>query len=115
MSASNPRKVIGIDLGGSKLLAGVIDEELEVSMRVHRGVQGLGQGEIIDVLTEAVEEAKAAEPQVEAVGMGLPCLIDQRTGTAVLAINLPIANLPFRDIMRERLDIPVFIDNDANV
>lgn len=115
MSASNPRKVVGIDLGGSKLLAGVIDEELEVSMRVHRGVQGMGQGEIIDMLTEAVDEAKAADPQIEAVGMGLPCLIDQTTGTAVLAVNLPIANLPFRDIMRERLDLPVFIDNDGNV
>lgn len=114
MNTRGTRKVIGIDVGGSKLLAGVIDEDLETYSRVRRSMHGLGQGEILDVLTEAVEEARMAQPDVEAVGFGLPCLIDQRTGTAVIAVNLPIANLPFRDIMRERINLPVFIDNDGN-
>jgi glucokinase len=113
--ADEPRKAIGIDLGGSKLLGGVVDEVLETYMEVHRSVHGLSQGEIIDTLVEVVEEAIEAEPTVEAVGLGVPCLIDQRTGTAVIAVNLPIADLPLRAIMRERISIPVFIDNDANV
>lgn len=110
-----PRKVIGIDLGGSKLLGGVVDEELEVYRRVHRVVHGLSQGEIIDTLEEAVEEARSDDADVEAVGLGIPCLIDQRTGVAVIAVNLPIAELPFRDIMGDRLKLPVFIDNDASL
>jgi glucokinase len=106
---------MGIDLGGTKLLGGVVDEELDVYRRVHRGVQNLDQGQIIDAITDAVEEAKESDPGIEAVGFGIPCLIDQRTGVAVIAVNLPIADLPFRDIMGERLGLPVFIDNDANV
>jgi glucokinase len=115
VSVQETRKMVGIDLGGSKLLAGVVDAELEVYLRVRRSMHGLDQGEILDVLTEAVEEARMSEPDVEAVGFGLPCLIDQRTGTAVMAVNLPIINLPFRDIMQERINLPVFIDNDANM
>ena len=41
--------------------------------------------------------------------------IDQRTGTAVMAVNLPISDFPLRDVMAERLGLPVFVDNDANV
>lgn len=107
--------MVGIDLGGSKLLTGVIDEDLEVHARVHRVVTGLGQGELIDAVADSVGEARDAVPEVEAVGIGIPCLIDQRTGMAVIAVNLPIADLPFRDIMHERLGIPVFLDNDATV
>ncbi|MBW3550848.1 MAG: ROK family protein, partial [Proteobacteria bacterium] len=52
--------------------------------------------------------------EVVGVGFGIPCLIDQRTGTAVMAVNLPLNHLPFRDLMAERLGLPVTIDNDAN-
>ena len=110
-----PRSVIGIDLGGTKLLAGVVDSEQEVHTKVHRVVGGLDQGQLVDAITTAVEEARDMEPDVEAVGVGLPCLIDQRTGVAVIAANLPIANLPIRSILEERLPLPVFIENDATL
>jgi glucokinase len=113
--AAAARKVIGIDVGGTKLLAGVVDAELEIYHRTQRNMVGLDQGAIVDTIAEAVNEARDAEPDVEAVGFGIPCLIDRRTGVAVIAVNLPIADLPFRDIMRERLGLPVFIDNDATV
>jgi glucokinase len=106
---------MGIDLGGTKLLGGVVDDELDVYQRIHRGVQNLSQGQIVDAIVEAVEEARAEDETIEAVGFGIPCLIDQRQGEAVIAVNLPIANMPFRDIMQERIGLPVFIDNDANV
>jgi glucokinase len=108
-------KVIGIDLGGTKLLAGVIDESLEVYARVDRIVQGLNEGAILDTIAEAIDEVREVEPAVEAIGLGIPCLIDQRTGMAVIAVNLPLVEVPFRDIMRERFGLPVYIDNDANV
>ena len=108
-------KVIGVDLGGSKLLGGAIDEHLEVHSRVHRPVVGLPQAEVIETTIDAVNELRELVPDVEAVGFGIPCLIDQRTGVAVMAVNLDIQDFPFRDVMTERLGIPVFIDNDANV
>jgi glucokinase len=51
---------------------------------------------------------------VEAVGFGIPSLIDQRTGIAVVAVNLPLFDVAFAALMAERLDLPVFVDNDGN-
>ena len=111
-----PECVIGVDLGGTKLLAGVVDADLNVHHRVHRTVHGLGQHELLDIAVEAVEEARAATTsEVAAVGFGIPCLIDQRRGMATMAVNLPLRDVPFRDLMAERLGLPVEVDNDANV
>ncbi|HEX7292150.1 MAG TPA: ROK family protein [Conexibacter sp.] len=108
--------VIGVDLGGTKLLAGVVDADLNVHHRVHRAVRGLGQRELLDMAVEAVEEARAATTsEVTAVGFGIPCLIDQRRGVATMAVNLPLRDVPFRDLMAERLGLPVEVDNDGNV
>ena len=109
------RKVIGVDLGGTKLLAGAIDEHLGVHRSAYRIVHTLDQGNLLDTVVDAIEEVREQEPAIEAVGFGIPCLIDQRTGVAVVAVNLPIKDVPFRDLMEERLGLPVFIDNDATV
>jgi glucokinase len=109
------RKVVGVDLGGTKMLAGVIDEQLEVHDRVHRVVTGLSEQAVIEEIVEAVLELIERNPDVQAAGFGIPCLIDQRDGHAVMCVNLPLADVPFRDVMSERLGIPVFIDNDGNV
>jgi len=112
----SPECVIGVDLGGTKLLAGVVDADLNVHHRVHRAVHGLGQREVLDMAVEAVEEARAATThEVTAVGFGIPCLIDQRRGMATMAVNLPLRDVPFRDLMAERLGLPVEVDNDGNV
>jgi len=112
----SPECVIGVDLGGTKLLAGVVDGDLGVHHRVHRAVRGLSQRELLDVAVEAVEEARAATTrEVTAVGFGIPCLIDQRQGMATMAVNLPLRDVPFRDLMAERLGLPVEVDNDGNV
>jgi glucokinase len=112
----SPECVIGVDLGGTKLLAGVVDADLNVHHRVHRSVHGLGQRELLDMAVEAVEEARAATTsEVAAIGFGIPCLIDQRRGMATMAVNLPLRDVPFRDLMAERLGLPVEVDNDANV
>jgi glucokinase len=108
--------VIGVDLGGTKLLAGTLDAGLGVHHRTYRAVHGLDQRELLDAIVAAVEDARAAAPhEVAAVGFGIPCLIDQRRGMATMAVNLPLLDVPFRDVMAERLGLPVEVDNDANV
>jgi glucokinase len=109
------RKVVGVDLGGTKLLGGVVDEHLEVHARVLREVRGMKQADVVETAVAAVEELRAAVPDIDAVGFGIPCLIDQTTGIAVIAVNLDIQDFPFRDVMHERLGLPVFMDNDGNV
>jgi glucokinase len=109
------RRAIGVDLGGTKLLAGAVDQGLGVHHRVQRSVAGLDSAALLDVAVSAVSELReAAGTEVEAVGFGIPSLIDRRTGIARVAINLPLADVAFADIMTERLGLPVFVDNDGN-
>ncbi|MBV9801988.1 MAG: ROK family protein, partial [Solirubrobacterales bacterium] len=109
------RRTIGVDMGGTKLLAGAVDSGLSVHHRVQRSMNRLDQSYLLDVVVEAVEETIAgAGGDVDAVGFGIPSLIDQRTGNAVIAVNLPLRDVMFADVMAERLDLPVFVDNDAN-
>ena len=103
-------------MGGTKLLAGAVDSGLSVHHRAQRNITRLDVSYLLDVVVDAVEETVAgAGGEVAAVGFGIPSLIDQRTGNAVIAVNLPLTNVMFADVMAERLDLPVFVDNDANV
>ncbi|MEA2154755.1 MAG: glucokinase [Solirubrobacteraceae bacterium] len=110
--------VIGVDLGGTKLLAGAVDPALNVHHRATRPARGFDQNGLLDMIVAAVGEVRdavdGASGSVDAVGFGIPCMIDQERGMAVMSNHLPIADLPFRDVMAERLGLPVFVDNDAN-
>jgi glucokinase len=109
------RRAIGVDLGGTKLLAGAVDPGLGVHHRTQRSVTGLDQRALLDVVVDAVHEVREASgAEIEAVGFGIPCLIDQRTGTAVISVHLPLVDIAFADVMAERLGLPVFVDNDGN-
>jgi glucokinase len=109
------RRTIGVDLGGTKLLAGAVDRGLGVHHRAQRTVTGLDQRALLDVAVDAVTEAReSAGAEVAGVGFGIPCLIDRRTGTALIGINTPLADIAFADVMTERLGLPVFVDNDGN-
>jgi len=110
-----PRRVIGIDAGGTKLLGGVVDEGLVVHHRVHRIWRGADRAETLDIFVESVEEVRAAAPDVSAVGFGIPALVEWETGISRWSTHLPLADVRFRDVMSERLGLPVEVDNDANV
>ena len=109
------RRVIGIDAGGTKLLGGVVDDDLVIRHRVRRLWNGADRRGVIDAFVAAVEEARRAAPEVEAVGFGLPSLIDHHRGASVSSVHLPLDGVPFRELMSERLRLPVHVDNDANV
>ena len=107
-------RVIGVDLGGTKLLAGLVDPALNVHHRAHRAAAETSTAELLDAIVDAVRETReASDEEVEAVGFGIPSLIDRERGIAVSTVHLPIRDLPFRDLMAERLGLPVFVDNDA--
>jgi glucokinase len=110
-----PRRVIGIDAGGTKLLGGVVDETLDVHHRVHRRILGLDQSALLDALVDAVEEARSAAPDAELVGFGIPALVRPGTGSVMVSNHLPLDGVPFRDLMSERLGLPVRVDNDSNL
>ncbi len=108
--------VIGVDIGGTKLIAGAVDAGLEVHHRIQRPAPPDDQEAVLDALTQAVMDVRAAAAEdVAGVGFGIPCLIDRTRGVAVMAVNLPLADVHFADLMSERLGLPVFVDNDANL
>ncbi len=109
------RRVIGVDMGGTKLLAGAVDGGLGVHHRVQRTVVGLDQVSLLNTVQDAIEEVRtSAGGEVAAVGFGIPSLIDRRTGESVVSVHLELDHIRFGDVMAERLGLPVFIDNDAN-
>ena len=109
-----PRRVIGIDAGGTKLLGGVVDDALTVHHRVRRTWRGGDRQETLDIFMGAVEEVRAAAPDVDAVGFGIPALVEWQTGVSRWCNHLPLGGVPFRDLMSERLGVPVVVDNDGN-
>ncbi|MGH2916018.1 MAG: ROK family protein [Solirubrobacteraceae bacterium] len=109
------RCVIGVDLGGTKLLVGVVDPGLGVHHRIARPVAGLGQRALLEFAVQVVCEARgSAAAEVAAVGFGLPALVQARTGRVVAGVHTPLADLAFGDAMAERLGVPVFVENDGN-
>ena len=108
-------RVIGIDAGGTKLLGGVVDASLGVRDRVHRFWRGEDRDETLEVFAAAVEEARAAAPDAAAVGFGIPSVVDAATGSSEFSVHLPLAGVRFREVMAERLGLPVWVDNDANL
>lgn len=104
--------VIGVDLGGTKIAAGVVSRDGSVAERHERPTPLASQEDLLTGLDEAIEEVLG--DGVGAIGIGIPSRIDQRTGRAEGSVNIPLANLAFRDRMERRFGFPVAIENDAN-
>jgi glucokinase len=108
-------EAIGVDLGGTKMLLGVLDGDSKTAWESRERSAGESEEELVELLVREVEAARAERPGVEAIGMGVPATIDHEKGLAVAAVNLPIEQLPLRDLVAERTGLPAFLDNDANV
>ena len=96
------------------MAVGVVDADRNVSYRSLAPSVGLGQEELIETLEHELQAARDARPDAEAIGLGIPCTIDRQRGVAVMTVNLDLADVPIRDLMHERLGLPVTLDNDAN-
>jgi glucokinase len=105
-------RVIGVDLGGTKILAGVIDDTGHVHEVREHPTPLASQDDLVDALYEIVSELRADD--VVAAGFGVPARVDPRTGIAFSAVNLPIANVALGDVMSARLGMPVGLINDGN-
>jgi glucokinase len=107
----NVNRVIGVDLGGTKILAGVI-EDGRVLQTVERPTPRTSQDALFDGLADAVRELPL--DGVDAVGFGIPSRFDYRTGHALGAVNIPLSEVDFIAEMNKRLELPVGVENDAS-
>lgn len=105
-------QVVGVDLGGTKVVvAGLRGRSLGES-----AIEPTETGNstaLIDQLVGLVRQVR--EDDLGAVGIGTPSVVDFETGRAVSSVNVPLADVPLRAILGERLGVPVFVDNDATV
>jgi glucokinase len=109
------RETIGVDLGGTKMLVGVVDSERQIKYEGRGSSVGLTEDEVVEDLARLLQEAKDARPDVLAAGLGIPATIDHARGVAIHAVNLTITDVPIRDLMQEHTGLPAFVDNDGNV
>jgi glucokinase len=103
-------RVIGVDVGGTKVAVASLEDG--VLGEVHkRPTEKASPDALVDQLVEAIEDAGPAD----AVGLGIPSVIDAARGMAMSSVNIPLQHVPLRDILGRRLNMPVHVDNDASV
>jgi len=107
--------VIGVDIGGTKMLVGVVDESLGVLHRIQHSTDEGDTTELLDRLAEMIDEAiEAAAGEVLGVGFGVAGILDAKSGMIAASPHLPLVGVPFEALMGERLGVPVAVDNDGN-
>ena len=106
------QRAIGVDVGGTKILAGVVERDGTI-VRSHRRPTPVGSTqEFLAGLAAIVDELR--DDTVATVGIGIPSTIDQKAGRAVFSVHVPLADIDLRDRAAEHLRLPAAIDNDAN-
>lgn len=111
---------IGIDLGGTNIAVGIVDKkERKIVARAGKKTNaGRTWQEIADDMVaaakEAVETFGCGWEQIESVGIGSPGMVDVEKREIVFAGNLPFHHTPLAAYIEERLNCPVFLENDAN-
>jgi glucokinase len=115
------RLAIGIDIGGTKIAGGVVDREANILAR-HTATEHCGA--MPDTVIACVERVYHAlldkggirPEELAGVGLGFAGYVNGRAGTVIISSNLPgWDNVPLRDIVRERLGVPVVLENDAKL
>jgi glucokinase len=110
--AVSDQRVIGVDVGGTKILAGVVDPSGMVEHRRERPTELDSQDRLIEEIGAAAEEL--LDDSIAAVGFGLPSRIDQLEGRIDGSVNIPLQDVPLREPLMERLGRPVSLENDGN-
>jgi glucokinase len=112
--------VVGVDLGGTKILAAVVDQQGKILAEVKRPTKPeSGAEKIVQRIAEtvhvAMEKSGVSVKRVAAVGVGAPAPIDPETGFVFHAPNIPtIRDFPLGERLRDVLGMPVYVDNDVN-
>lgn len=103
---------IGVDIGGTKIAAGVVDEEGTI-LDIHRVPTPSTPQGIVDAICAAVSEAGKGH-DVEAVGIGAAGYVDDKRATVLFAPNIDWRHEPLKDKVEQRTGLPVVVENDAN-
>ena len=115
------KHVVGIDVGGTKIQLGLFDEDFKIIADKHFLTdKEIGAGELMDLLAaqvrKLVAQAGLTLDDLKGVGAAFPSFIDYEKGLCVETSNIMSLNdQPVRDMLTERLGVPVCVDNDGNL
>ena len=110
---------IGIDIGGTNLKAGLVDENYRITATRKQPLQFTSMEQMGDTLAkmaiDLVEENHVPRDQVASVGMGFPGPVDDKRGVVIKTVNIPIRFMPVAEMFHRRWDdVPVHLGNDAD-
>ena len=115
---------VGIDLGGTKVAAAVLtasDPRNETGGHLSASLQQPtrldSSSALVDQLAGLIEQARdsLAGGSLDAVGIGVPSVVDFASGRVIHSVNIPLADVPLRSVLGGRLGVPIYVDNDAAV
>ncbi|MBL9127653.1 MAG: ROK family protein [Verrucomicrobiales bacterium] len=121
MAEATPKQLyLGVDLGGTKILAGVFGPQLKLvatsktSTKADRGPKAVIE-RIARTIRDAVDEADQDMKAVKAIGIGAPGSIDSDQGRVIFSPNMPgWEDVLLKKELEKHLEIPVFVENDCN-
>jgi glucokinase len=105
-------RVIGVDLGGTKILSGIVTPDGTIERRRETQTPVESEEALLAGLDEAVAELR--DPGIVAVGFGVPSRLERGTGRVQGSVNIPLEGIDLRARMEDRLSLPVGVENDAN-
>src|SRR3954452_17165024 len=101
---------IGVDVGGTKIAVAVLDGS-ELSESVVTPTNQASQEALVEQIAVAIEGSMG--PRVRAVGIGMPSIIEFATGKILSSVNIPLHDIPLRQLLTDRIGVPVYVENDA--
>jgi glucokinase len=104
--------VIGVDLGGTKVIVACLRGN-KLSESLLEPTDRSASTALIDQLAAMVHRIRSDD--LAAVGIGVPSIVEFESGRVVSSVNIPLTDVPLRQVLGERLGVPVFVDNDATV
>ncbi|MFF1902615.1 ROK family protein [Kitasatospora sp. NPDC058218] len=115
---STGRQVVAVDVGGTGIKAALLDREAAVRHRERRAT-GRERGSeavvatIVDLVADLLRQAGRHGVEIDAVGLAVPGIVDETTGTGVHSATIGWRDVPFRDLVAERTGLPVVVTHDV--
>ncbi|MGN0639706.1 MAG: ROK family protein [Oscillospiraceae bacterium] len=110
---------IGIDLGGTNIKVGLVDENYNIVQKataktnLPRPAEEIC-GTIVELIWQCLTAAKVTIGEVNSIGIGTPGVANRNSGVVLYSCNLDFHNTDLRTLLKQRLDKPIYVENDAN-
>jgi glucokinase len=103
---------LGVDVGGTKIASAILREG-ELAVQAIQATDSDLSEALIEEILSSVNEVQTDDTR--AIGIGVPSVVEWETGRARTSVNVPLTDVPLRQVLGERTGLPVFVDNDANL